>query len=116
VSKAARPWTDEERELVRSSPSTDTTVLAEKLGRTYQAVANLRFRMKSGIRHSTADYDIRPSGWYEETIGQMLIECEDAFSAWKHYHRYTEIEYLGKTGDRLYTWVTLNCYRDADAA
>lgn len=90
-------------------------VLADKLGRTRQSIANKRYVLGIDYRPNTQDYDRRPSGWYDETVGGMLIACKDAFGAWRHYHRYVIVEYDGEVKDRIDSWVTLRCYRDADA-
>lgn len=97
--------------------------LAEKLGRKASSVKNLRYRIKHPTfearkerpRSDGAEFDTRPSGWYEETIGLFLIEDEAAFRTWRHYHRYVEVEYTGEAVERITTWVTLRCRRDADA-
>jgi len=87
----------------------DTVVLAEKLGRTWQAVANIRWRMGHTERKQ-GDFDLRPSGWYGETVGTLLLAYPDAYSTWKHYHRYTEVKVIGED---TAGWTSLLCYRDA---
>jgi len=107
-----RPWTDEEKALVHANPDLDTRVLADKLGRTYQSVVQFRYRTKSSYKHNTEDFDRRPSGWYGETIGTLLMHYGDAWKTWKHYHRYVEVKIIGE--DNL-GWTSLLCRRDADA-
>lgn len=90
----------------------DSVALAEKLGRTYQAVANIRWRLGHPDRKELGDFDKRPSGWYGEVVGTLLLQCEDAYSSWKHYHRYVEVKVIG--GDNT-GWTTLLCRRDENA-
>lgn len=108
-----RYWTDEEKAIVRANPEMDVHVLAAKLDRTWQAVSNMRWRMSPEHKPENADFDKRPSGWYGEMIGTYLMECEDAWTSWKHYHRYVEIKVAASDP---YGWTTLLCRRDADAA
>ena len=87
--------------------------LAEKLGRTYQAVANIRWRMGHADRKELGDFDKRPSGWYGEVVGTLLLNYEDAYSSWKHYHRYVEVKVIGES---KLGWTTLLCRRDKEAS
>jgi hypothetical protein len=109
-----RAWTEEEVKILLDNPDMDTRALAEKIGRTRQSVGNKRSVLTCGYKANTENYDRRPSGWYEETIGKMLVECKDAFDSWKHYHRYVECVYMGEKLERIDVWVTMNCRRDAD--
>ena len=114
-------WTEEEKQLIRDNMTLPDKVLAEKLGRTRVAVTGMKYRMRNKIsnqeRHKREGktFDTRPSGWYEETIGLLLIQDADAFETWKHYHRYVEVIYAGEIRERITMWVTLKCRRDADA-
>lgn len=114
----ARPcWTDEEKRLVIENPELSVAVLAEKLGRTKIAVYNFRHRIIYGSGYGKRvklgqEFDTRPSGWYRETIGTMLMEHEDAWQAWLHFHRYVEVK-MESNDER--GWTTLMCRRDADA-
>lgn len=112
-------YADDEIKTVRDNPWMSANALAEKLGRTPKSVKNLRYRIKHPVfevsrRRPEAEFDERPSGWYEETVGLLLIQDDDSFETWKHYHRYVEIEYTGEVKDRITSWVTLRCRRDAD--
>lgn len=105
------PWTEEDKKLVLENPEIPTQVLADKLGRTYQSVAQFRYRHKKP-KLNTLDYDTRPSGWYGETVGKLLMEFPDAWESWLHYHRYVEYKEMGMNAQG---WVMLLCRRDADA-
>lgn len=107
-----RPWSEEDLRLLRDNPDMATTALADKLGRTYQAVYRARQNLARPFRENTEDYDLRPSGWYVECIGTLLTHYQDAFSSWKHYHRYVEVKPLapGSSG-----WTYLLCRRDKNA-
>lgn len=107
-------WTEDEFNLVRSNTDLDVKVLAEKLGRSYSSVANVRVRMRREAQEN-ADQDTRRSGWYEETVGVPLIEYKPAFDAWKHYHRYVEFEQVSHRYSMLGGVVLLRCRRDANA-
>lgn len=116
-------WNDEDVQLIRDNPHLTEWELADKLGRTRKAVHHQRVRMElvkhraksTRAKSDPADFDTRPSGWYDETIGSLLIQCSDAFETWKHYHRYVEVIYDGEAREKLGSWVTLQCRRDADA-
>lgn len=112
---AASKWTEEELQILLENPDLDTTILAEKLGRSNNSVAQKRWKLQKPEHCMTAQFDKRPSGWYEESVGQMLIEFEPAWESWKHYHRYVEIEYAGYRETILGGLVHLRCRRDADA-
>jgi hypothetical protein len=116
------PFTEEDIEIIKNNPLMSERALADKLGRTPTSIKNVRYRIKhrgfegSGSRsHSDApQFDERPSGWYTEVIGTLLMQFPDAFESWKHYHRYVEIKEAGTPypGDS-YTY--LFCRRDAEA-
>jgi hypothetical protein len=89
-----------------------TAVLAEKLGRPVIAVAQFRSRLKKPYTHDSNDFDFRPSGWYGEIVGRLLMEFPDAWETWLHYHRYVEVREMGMNAQG---WVMLLCRRDADA-
>lgn len=116
-------WADEDVKLILDNPQLSEWDLAAKLGRTRKAIHHQRVRMEltkrrtrsTRVKSDPADFDQRPSGWYEEVIGSLLIECKDAFDTWKHYHRYVEVVYDGEAREHLGSWVTLQCRRDADA-
>lgn len=112
-------WSAEEIRILEENPALPLKVLAEKLGRTKSAVQVARSRLKNyksvveRKKPSPAwEHDVRPSGWYEETVGTMLLECEDAYASWRHYHRYVIVE---MDGDDEMGWTHLRCYRDANA-
>lgn len=110
-------WTDEEKRIVTENPDLPAKVLADKIGRTEIAVRNFRHRLVHGAgggrrNHLGQDFDKRPSGWYGEVVGTVLMDYEDAWKSWKHYHRYAEVIV---TGTSSMGWTTLLCRRDADA-
>lgn len=112
-------WSEEDIRILEENPTLPLKVLAEKLGRTKSAVQVARSRLKNYKsvveRKKPApswEHDVRPSGWYSESVGILLTEYAPAFDAWKHYHRYVIIEH--DFTDAL-GWVHLRCYRDADA-
>src|SRR5689334_5401265 len=91
-------------------------VLAEKLGRTPISIRNVKSRLRGTKldyqRSPEKDFDDRPAGWYEESIGQMLVDYEPAFAAWRHYHRYVKLEVVGRRDTVLGGLIHLRCYRD----
>ena len=114
-------WSDEEVSLLRDNLELDNRVLAEKLGRSVNSVAQKRHKLanpsvnKPSAPRLTAEFDCRPSGWYDENVGALLVEYKPAFDAWVHYHRYVEVEYTGFKGSLLGGIFFLRCRRDADA-
>lgn len=112
-------WSEEDKALLLDS-SIPTAVLAGRLGRSPKSVTSARINLKKKLgiprrvyrvtEEVETDYDLRPAGWYEETIGLILFDYPDALGAWKHYHSYTELEVVEEhaTG-----WITMRCYRDA---
>lgn len=118
---AGPTWTAEDKQLIRDNMDLPDKVLAEKLGRTRIAVTNIKSRLRHNVSHRERHqregktFDTRESGWYEETIGLLLIQDPDAFATWKHYHRYVEVIYDGEIRERITMWITLQCRRDADA-
>lgn len=116
-------WSAEESAIVRENPDLTCKVLADKIGRSESGVRNERLRQKKAAGESTRKYvkglatwefDERPSGWYGEKIGLLLVEYQEAFEAWKHYHRYVEVLYVGQEMAG-FGWVSLWCRRDASA-
>lgn len=109
---AKSTWTEEDLQILRENPNTPLRNLADKLGRSISSVSVQKSRVARGRNTGTEeDFDTRPSGWYEETIGMLLLEFPDAFETWKHYHRYTVVEHV----EEARSWVTLRCFRNADA-
>lgn len=111
-------WTAEEKALIQENMHVPDKVLAEKLGRSAFAINAMKYRLRNHIVRKAPmmrEFDVRPSGWYEEAVGVMLVECADAFSTWRHYHRYTEIEYTGFKDSLLGGIIFMKCRRDADA-
>ena len=113
-------WTAEEKKIVSENMDLPNAVLAEKIGRTATSVMSFKNRFRNGPhdgrrRHLGQEFDERPSGWYEESVGQMLIDYKPAWEAWVHYHRYVEIEVAGERKSVLGGIVHLRCRRDADA-
>ena len=111
-------WAEEDIALLQDNLDMPIRLLAEKLGRSYGAVqlAKSNLKLHGTVRTPTQktaaeELDNRPSGWYVEAIGVLLLEFPDAMETWLHYHRYTEIQFVEESG----SWVTLRCYRDADA-
>lgn len=114
---AGPAWTDEEKRLVTENMHVPDKILAEKIGRTRVAVTNFKNRVRHGPgggrrNHLGQDFDKRPSGWYGEVIGTLLMNCEDAWESWKHYHRYVEIVVVSEDHSG---WTTLLCRRDKNA-
>lgn len=107
-----RPWSEEDKAMVLDNPDMDNHVLAEKLGRTYASVIQVRHRAKTPYKKNTEDFDRRPSGWYGETVGTLLMSYAPAWETWKHYHRYVEVKIVGED---TRGWTSLLCRRDADA-
>lgn len=114
-----RNWTTEEKQLVMDNPDLPEDVLAEKIGRTPNAVRDFRHRLKYGAHgiqrnDQGQQFDERPSGWYGEHIGLLLMlpGFEDAFGAWLHYHRYVEYKVVERPHRG---WIYLMCRRDASA-
>ena len=107
-----QPWNDEETQILLDNPDMDTRALADKLGRTYLAVFHKRRILERKFKENTEDFDRRPSGWYVEVIGTLLLHYPDAFETWKHFHRYVEIREAGSVGG---SWSYLLCRRDAQA-
>lgn len=106
-------WTDAEVAVVRDNLDVDSDVLAEKLGRSRHAVNQVKLRLRRGaLTGDRLEYDTRPSGWYEETVGSLLLEFPDAFTAWCHYHGYVEAH---PVETHSVNWVTLRCRRDESA-
>lgn len=114
-------WSEADKQLILDNMTMPIKVLAEKLNRTPVSVTCMKYRLQNDTTSTRMrkrygqDFDDRPSGWYEETIGALLMEDEDAFASWRHYHRYVELEYAGEVPERITMWVTLRCRRDADA-
>ena len=108
----SQPWSDEEIQILRDNPDMATTALADKLGRTYQSVSHKRQNLIREFKANTDDYDRRPSGWYTEVVGTLLLSYPDAFETWKHFHRYVEIKEVGTGSD---SWTYLFRRRDAQA-
>lgn len=103
-------WTDAEVAIVRDNLDMDADVLAEKLGRSKHAVSQVKLRLRRGApKGDKPVYDTRPSGWYEETVGSLLLEFPDAFGSWCRYHGYAEVH---PVQSHSATWVTLRCRRD----
>jgi hypothetical protein len=122
MGKPSSIWGEEELSILHDNPGLSPQVLAEKLGRTVQSVAQKRhklanpdYRVRSTVRLTAQDFDERPSGWYEESIGVMLAEYEPAFEAWRHYHRYVEIQRVSSRESVLGGVLHLMCRRDAEA-
>lgn len=117
-------WSPQELAFVRENPYMDPDVLSDKIfaatgsRRNHKGVYHMQRRVVKGTDPDTGksdasfDFDERPSGWYEETIGLLLLDYPDAMKTWAHYHRYVEIEHVNTTATG---WVTLRCRRDADA-
>lgn len=92
-------------------------VLMDKLGRSRSSITMMKTLIRrNGSRYArdyqNRDFDTRPSGWYGEVIGTLLLGYADAYDTWKHYHRYVEVKVIGE--DKL-GWTTLLCRREADA-
>jgi hypothetical protein len=110
-------WTQAEKDLVSDNMAMPDSVLAEKLGRTAVSINCMKYR----LRHETSstrmrkpisqERDMRPSGWYTEVIGTLLMECPDAYETWKHFHRYVEVKELSADP----SWTHLLCRRDTEA-
>lgn len=88
----------------------DPNVLAEKLGRSRHAINQVKSRIRRGGRSDEVDFDTRPSGWYEETIGILMLDFPDVMATWRHYHQYIEVHYVQSD---VLGWVSVRCYRDA---
>lgn len=105
-------WTAADVQFVEENRHEDSKLLAEMLGRTPHAIAQLKTKLRKHDDEipESCDYDIRPSGWYEDTIGILLLSFPDVMATWRHYHKYVKVIYVEtqRTG-----WVTINCYRDA---
>jgi hypothetical protein len=108
-----KPWSENEIKVLRDNPDMDTVALSEKMGRTYQSVANKRRILGGTFKENTEDFDRRPSGWYVETIGTLLLHYPDAYETWKHFHRYVEIKEVDSQARD--SWTYLLCRRDAQA-
>lgn len=117
-------WSEEEMRLLRENMHLPEKVLTDKLGRSKSAVQ----AMKNRVRHNRLpeqrrlervpgghEFDTRPSGWYEEVVGKMLVEYAPAWEAWLHYHRYVEVVQTGFRDSILGGVVQLQCRRDASA-
>jgi hypothetical protein len=108
-------WTPEDIAFVRENRGESTKLLGEILGRTPHAIAQLKtkFNKEENTAPELADIDRRPTGWYQDTIGILLLSFPDVMATWRHFHKYVKVEYMEtqKTG-----WVTVKCYRDADCA
>jgi hypothetical protein len=107
-------WSEEEIELIRNNYDLSAHVLADKLGRSVSSVYHARRRIKNKIfdRNTSEklEWDERPSGWYVEIIGVLLVECPDAFESWLHFHGYQEVKQLGPV---RCSEVTLLCRRES---
>jgi hypothetical protein len=121
--KGAR-WTEEEDTLIRENPDVPAEVLAAKLNRATGSVWRRKSQLgvhvtenwcATGRRRDgeESDTDTRPSGWYVEVIGTLLMHYEDAFNSWKHFHRYTEVKVM--SADDRRGWTTLLCRRNSIA-
>jgi hypothetical protein len=121
MGKPSSIWLAEEVTLLRDNPDLEPRVLAEKLGRSIHSVAQKRHKLANPSVNTpsaprlTAEFDCRPSGWYDENVGALLIDYKPAFDAWVHYHRYVEIKYTGFKNSLLGGIFFLRCRRDADA-
>src|SRR5512146_3379690 len=100
-----RNWHSIELEFIQENLDVHPAVLAEKLSalygpRTTKAVYHMQRRlgrkMQPRTRRGTelAEFDERPSGWYAETIGALLLDYPDAMCSWEHYHRYVEFKHV----------------------
>jgi hypothetical protein len=111
-----RAWTEEEISLIRENMTMPDAALGEKLNRSTQAIGHLKHRLRRGEDahvSPTQEFDLRPSGWYGEVIGTALMDYEDAWNSWRHYHRYVEVKIIS-SDDR--GWTSLLCRRDENAA
>lgn len=108
--------------LLKENMHLPEKVLTDKLGRSKSAVQAMKNRVRHGNppRNLKAaadgkEWDTRPSGWYEEVVGQMLVDYAPAWEAWLHYHRYVEVVQTGFRDSILGGVVQLRCRRDASA-
>lgn len=115
----AKPnWSEEELTLLRENMDLPDKVLAEKLGRSSIAVNSKKCHLRNGTTSTQQrkplgqDFDERPSGWYVEVIGTLLLSYSDAYETWKHFHRYVEVKEIGAVAG---SWTYLLCRRDAQA-
>lgn len=106
-------WTEEDLQVVRDNPLMNARVLGEKLGRTAEAIYHARDRLKNPRRVTHLDYDERPAGWYGEVIGTLLMQYPDAYTSWKHFHRYVEVKEIESALPG--GWTQLLCRRDPEA-
>jgi hypothetical protein len=111
-------WSEEELAILRDNMTLPDKVLAEKLGRSRIAITGKKSRLRHNFTSTSVrkpkgqEFDTRPSGWYTETIGTLLLHYPDAFESWKHFHRYVEII---EVGTDLGSWTHLLCRRAAEA-
>lgn len=112
-------WSEAELSLLRENMTLPDKVLAEKLGRSRIAVTGKKSRLRHNFTSASKrkpkgqEFDTRPSGWYTEVVGTLLLHYPDAFESWKHYHRYVEIREIGsRPGDSN---AYLFCRRDSQA-
>jgi hypothetical protein len=110
---AGNSWSEEDDQVIRDNAGIPVKVLADKIGRSVNSVSQRRHRLLHGRpKVEGAEYDERPSGWYSERIGTLLLNYQDAYQSWKHFHGYTEVKHVDTGTDG---WTTLLCRRDANA-